>query len=434
MIRFQLQYAGQNVAPLFPEEHPGTESCVCDDLNTIQLCAQNASEFDCQEKISVSFDLSTFFDINNEDLGPDNKNEFSPARIPSFTVLLLLLATGIILLGLKAFKKRQERLLSKKLPQLGAYLSEKQLSAKTMTMTGMIRHSSLQSMHLPYNSKREVCESNFSIVLRDLFSKRDFDEFNRMSAGSGTLRSVASYRDSISVKDVATFKKLKLESNNLSTDIIRLDMLLGLSRKKTVKNVVVPAWQIEVTTVVQKVCLRLQDEILTAGEAETLEKRQEVRGLEKLIAQLSDSTERVDLEHYLFRLVTGLNRWFSDDPSIEVVGLRSLLISLIYINKIKQAQPTFSLTVFNVHRLFAVSILTAAKFSEDQVLSNAYWSDISGITLAELNVLEHEFCFASGYNFYIVEEDLSCLYHEFGLQFVQSGVIRKRTTESFISI
>lgn len=47
------------------------------------------------------------------------------------------------------------------------------------------------------------------------------------------------------------------------------------------------------------------------------------------------------------------------------VGARSLLISTEYLNRIqKRVGNEFSITVFNVHRLFAVCMLLAAKFSE----------------------------------------------------------------------
>lgn len=96
----------------------------------------------------------------------------------------------------------------------------------------------------------------------------------------------------------------------------------------------------------------------------------------------------VELEIFMFRLVTALNNWFSSDPSKALVGNRSLLVSLINLKKIKRLQPNFTLTVYNINRLFAVMMLLAAKFFEDDVISNLYRSDVTSIDLEELNELE----------------------------------------------
>ena len=72
--------------------------------------------------------------------------------------------------------------------------------------------------------------------------------------------------------------------------------------------------------------------------------------------------------------------------------------------------------MYNVHRLFAVLMLIAAKFAEDDILTNAYWSDICGIEFEELNHLEDVFCFKSDFNFYVDMTELAQLYKEFGLE------------------
>ena len=64
------------------------------------------------------------------------------------------------------------------------------------------------------------------------------------------------------------------------------------------------------------------------------------------------------LADYIYRLTKSLDRWFYDEPGRpKAVGMRSLLISLVYLNKICEKVPDFELTVYNRHRLFAVTML-----------------------------------------------------------------------------
>ena len=75
------------------------------------------------------------------------------------------------------------------------------------------------------------------------------------------------------------------------------------------------------------------------------------------------------------------------------------MLSLVYMEKLKSVDKTFKLTDMNVCKFFAVMMLVAAKFAEDEIITNDYWSDISGISMEELNLLEDEFCFKTEFRF-----------------------------------
>src|SRR5690606_14266086 len=92
-------------------------------------------------------------------------------------------------------------------------------------------------------------------------------------------------------------------------------------------------------------------------------------------------TSKMKLHLYLTRMINGVNRWFYDDLTIDIAGVRALLVSLIYLTKIKKLEPNFRLNLINVHPLFAVMMLVASKFSEDEMILNKYWSIVSGIPL-----------------------------------------------------
>eukprot|EP00510_Aplanochytrium_minuta_P007334 CAMPEP_0184032894 /NCGR_PEP_ID=MMETSP0955-20130417/3375_1 /TAXON_ID=627963 /ORGANISM="Aplanochytrium sp, Strain PBS07" /LENGTH=134 /DNA_ID=CAMNT_0026319107 /DNA_START=411 /DNA_END=816 /DNA_ORIENTATION=+ len=115
----------------------------------------------------------------------------------------------------------------------------------------------------------------------------------------------------------------------------------------------------------------------------------------------------ITLSDYIYRLAKSLDRWFYDDPGREkAVGIRSLLISLVYIDNIKERVPDFELTVFNQHRLFAVTMLLAAKFTEDCIIANSYWAETAGLELSDLNTMERKFCEYSNFDFFVSDKQL----------------------------
>ncbi|GBG26887.1 Cyclin-U4-1 [Hondaea fermentalgiana] len=74
------------------------------------------------------------------------------------------------------------------------------------------------------------------------------------------------------------------------------------------------------------------------------------------------------------------------------VGLRSLLIALIYTDRIHQVYPRARISTFNMHRIILAGMLLAVKFTEDRKVSNRFWAQVGGLELAELNHLEFQLC------------------------------------------
>lgn len=115
----------------------------------------------------------------------------------------------------------------------------------------------------------------------------------------------------------------------------------------------------------------------------------------------------ISLEDFLLRLVFYLDEWYNDPDATEKKpsGVNSLIISIVYQARMKARLKTFALTPYNVHRVFAVTMLLAAKFSEDEVITNKYWSEVSLISLEELNKIEGAFCSALNFNLYVSPEE-----------------------------
>lgn len=113
----------------------------------------------------------------------------------------------------------------------------------------------------------------------------------------------------------------------------------------------------------------------------------------------------VSLNEYLQRLTTSLDRWKSE----EKCGIRALIMSLVYIERLYRLYPGARLSSTTVHKLLLVSMLSATKFTEDRKISHQFWARAGGVELEELNALEREFCNLMCFDFYIPKSEFrSC--------------------------
>jgi len=97
----------------------------------------------------------------------------------------------------------------------------------------------------------------------------------------------------------------------------------------------------------------------------------------------------IELGDYVWRLVRYVDAWAGTD-GVDGAGLRCALMAVEYLDRAARNGVYVSLN--NVHRLFMVAVLEAAKWSEDVVISNAFFAQVAGIELHELNAIEAVFC------------------------------------------
>lgn len=55
------------------------------------------------------------------------------------------------------------------------------------------------------------------------------------------------------------------------------------------------------------------------------------------------------------------------------------VLSLVYIDRIIQSNPTFVVNSLNIHRLLITSVMLAAKSYDDQYFNNAYYAKVGGM-------------------------------------------------------
>jgi len=68
-----------------------------------------------------------------------------------------------------------------------------------------------------------------------------------------------------------------------------------------------------------------------------------------------------------------------------------LVLALVFIDRIAKRHSDFVVSLLSIHRLFAVSVMVAAKFHSDLFYSNARYAKVAGLKVREMNNLEKKF-------------------------------------------
>jgi len=131
---------------------------------------------------------------------------------------------------------------------------------------------------------------------------------------------------------------------------------------------------------------------------------------------------KISLVTYISRLVEMLDEIFGESSNISSTGMRCLMIASIYIDRLLQARPLFKLNNFNIHRVFFAAMIVAAKFSEDNAPTMNQFSQIGGVDVDQVIMIEYGFCKLMNWNFNIDSKILENKFDEFciplGVRFV----------------
>ena len=104
------------------------------------------------------------------------------------------------------------------------------------------------------------------------------------------------------------------------------------------------------------------------------------------------SVPKISIYDYLKRIQT-----------YSYIEKSTLIISLIYIDRICQISH-LTLTYNNIHRILFAAIIIAIKYNEDSFYDNKYYSEIAGVGLKELNIMENTFVEMCHFKLYIADE------------------------------
>ena len=91
------------------------------------------------------------------------------------------------------------------------------------------------------------------------------------------------------------------------------------------------------------------------------------------------SVPKISISDYLIRIL-----------KYSFIERNTLIITLIYIDRLCEISK-ITLTYYNIHRIIVGAILIAIKYNEDSIYNNKYYSEVAGVSLKELNLIENKF-------------------------------------------
>ncbi|KAI8049445.1 cyclin-domain-containing protein [Gilbertella persicaria] len=83
----------------------------------------------------------------------------------------------------------------------------------------------------------------------------------------------------------------------------------------------------------------------------------------------------------------------------------AVYLSLKYIAILLQSNPSIEGAEGSEYRLFIVALMLANKFLDDNTFTNKTWSDVSGMKVHDLNIMEAEFLEALDYNLFVRQHE-----------------------------
>ncbi|KAK4131509.1 hypothetical protein BT67DRAFT_387581 [Trichocladium antarcticum] len=84
-------------------------------------------------------------------------------------------------------------------------------------------------------------------------------------------------------------------------------------------------------------------------------------------------------------------KWILTVLTTTQVTQNVAVLALLYIYRLKMANPTVKGRPGSEYRLLTVALMLANKFLDDNTYTNKTWADVSGISVAEIHVMEVEF-------------------------------------------
>ena len=124
-------------------------------------------------------------------------------------------------------------------------------------------------------------------------------------------------------------------------------------------------------------------------ENKNLKNYKEIIRKQKKMIFSANTVPNISIYDYLIRIQTYSN-----------IEKNTLILSLIYIDRLCEIGH-LTLTYYNIHRIIFVSILIAIKYNEDCFYDNKYYSEIAGVKLKELNLMENIFVEMCQFKYYV---------------------------------
>ena len=107
----------------------------------------------------------------------------------------------------------------------------------------------------------------------------------------------------------------------------------------------------------------------------------------------ANSIPGISIKDYLIRIQTYSN-----------IEKSTLILTLIQIDHICR-KADIILTYYNIHRLLFGAVLISIKYNEDSYYDNKFYSEIAGVKLKELKMMEYTFLELNDFNVFVNDEE-----------------------------
>jgi hypothetical protein len=105
-----------------------------------------------------------------------------------------------------------------------------------------------------------------------------------------------------------------------------------------------------------------------------------------------------------FKPRDAFKKFCKDVISATQVSNSVILLSLLYIHRMKINNPTIKGQNGSEYRTFTVALMLANKFLDDNTYTNKTWSEVTNIPVSEINTMEMEFLSSLDYELYVSEQ------------------------------
>ena len=83
------------------------------------------------------------------------------------------------------------------------------------------------------------------------------------------------------------------------------------------------------------------------------------------------------------------------------ISLKTLILALFYLERLKSLHPMCKGSEGSAHRLFLSALIVASKMLYDDTFHNLSWAQVSLFPLEEINKMEMEFLYFLGYRLHV---------------------------------
>ena len=130
---------------------------------------------------------------------------------------------------------------------------------------------------------------------------------------------------------------------------------------------------------------------ITANLKEIIEENKKNEGEKYIMHDLFylEKIPTISLENYIKRLF-----------KYTKMNISTLILAIIYIDKFCE-KCKYYLSYNNIYRLLLISTLMSIKFNEDVIMNTKTYSNIAGVTIDDLSILEYQICIALDFTFYV---------------------------------